>query len=149
MVDFAKMLQDRKQGKAASLVDFGPGEPAYGTFIFAFGKHKGTPITDVDRGYLEWLLEMPDILRKNIGLEDAILAEFARRNKEVLNKPIERHTAPSRYDEMTMELARMIVEAGAEQLKEQLSADLRFTAAYSFLKNQIALESVNDGTLVL
>jgi hypothetical protein len=131
--------------------DFGPGEPPHGTYIFGFGKHKGTPITDVDRGYLEWLLDKPDILAKSfaVGLEDAINAEIARRGKEILKREVERHTAPSRYDELTMEYARLIVEAGAEQLAEMMSADLKFTAAYSFLKNQIALEEVNDGTLVL
>lgn len=136
----------------AATFDFGPGEPPPGTYIFSFGKHRGTPITDIDRGYLEWLIDSPvgqDIMSKRTGLEDAVHAELARRAKEVLNKPIERHTPPSEHDELTMDIALMIVEAGAEQLKEQFGSELRFVAAYTFLKHKIALEAVNDGTLIL
>jgi hypothetical protein len=119
----------------------------------SFGKHKGESLCDIPLDYLEWLLDNSDYVKQRPTIADAITAELEQRRKQVvgraLAKPVERHRAPSRYDEVTMELARMIVEAGAEALKEMCSADLKFTAAYSFLRNQIALEEVNDGTLVL
>lgn len=145
MVDFAKRLNDRK---SASLLDFGPGEPPAGTYIISFGKHRGTPINEVERSYLEWMLEQDDMMEKRAGLQEAILAELARRGKEIVKREVERHTPPSRYDELTMEIARMIVEAGAEQLKEQFGQDLAFVAAYTFLKHEIAHQEVADGTLV-
>lgn len=116
-----------------------------------FGKHQGESLCDIPVDYLEWLLDSSDYVKKRPSLAEAITAELEQRRKRVvgraLAKPVERHRAPTRYDEMTMELAKLIVEVGAEQLKDALSADLKFTAAYSFLKQQIALEEVNDGTL--
>jgi len=133
--------------KTASLTDFGPPEPA--GYILRFGKYSGQPITEVERGYLEWVLGNEDICAKRPGLDDAIRQEFVRRNAAVLSKPVERHTPPSEHDELTMDIARMIVDAGAEALKEQFGTELRFVAAFTFLKHKIALEAVNDGTLIL
>jgi hypothetical protein len=133
--------------RTASFTDFAPAPAARAEYTLTFGKHKGLPLSEIDRGYLEWLLEQD--LSRRPGLEDAILADLARRGKAIVaqEKPRDRWTAPSRHDELTMELALMIVEAGTAALKEQLGADMRFVMAYSFLKEAVQNEPVIDGPL--
>ncbi len=50
-------------------------------WIIPFGKHKGKPIEDVDRGYLEWLLEQDWFLEKFGKGKEAIEKELKFRDR--------------------------------------------------------------------
>ena len=50
-------------------------------FIMPFGKHKGEPLTDIPRSYLEWILEQEGGIMDNNDFMDAIEYELAVRDR--------------------------------------------------------------------
>ena len=58
------------------------------TFRFPFGRHKGTPLAEVDTGYLEWCLSSMENLYADT--RQAIQAEVSRRNVDGLGAQTEK-----------------------------------------------------------
>jgi hypothetical protein len=71
--------------------------------IFPFGTHKGLPITEVPKEYLEWYLRENEVLMKQCR------AELERRDA---------------LEEATQSMAERIIQAGYRALAKQMHPDL-------------------------
>lgn len=109
---------------AASFTTFSDPEPE--APCIAFGKHRGQPLTGIESSYLEWVKTAdrvtPDLLA-------AIERELASRAP----KSPDRWRAPTGTSKDTIEFARLIIEAGHQELVAALT-DYHIDAAAELLK---------------
>lgn len=141
MVDFAKLLQDRRSGVAASFTAFADPEPE--ALTLSFGKHRGVPLTQVETSYLEWVRNADRITPALLTAIDAELA--TRKPKEPI---LDRWRAVAGTPKDITDMARLLVAAGESELNAALD-DHRVTGAAALLKwciDMIELES-DPGTL--
>lgn len=101
-----------------------------------FGKHRGTPLSEIETSYLEWVKTADRITPELLA---AITTELATRKP----KAQDRWRAPQGESEHTLLIARLIVEAGAAEIATALG-QYEVTQAKELLKHMIdmtALES--------
>lgn len=108
---------------AASLTSFDSAPEAP---CLTFGKHRGQPLTCIESSYLEWVKTAdrvtPDLLA-------AIERELASRAP----KSPDRWRAPTGTSKDTIEFARLIIEAGRQELAAAIT-DYHIDAAAELLK---------------
>lgn len=75
--DAAQLLREQQPRRDV----YAPAEhwPRASDFLMPFGKHRGTPVYDLDDGYLEWLRDNVDLYG---GLRQAVYAELEERGIE-------------------------------------------------------------------
>lgn len=121
----------------ASFTDFT--EPG---LTLPFGKYRGVPLNEIETSYLEWVKTADRITPE---LLTAIEAELACRTP----KTPDRWRAPQGTSQTTLLYARMIVEAGAAELRAALGMDHQVGAAEELLKFAVAQAELDSdpGTL--
>lgn len=137
MVDFAKLLLDRRNGTAATFTAFADPEPE-DALTLSFGKHRGVPLTQVETSYLEWVRTADRITP---ALLTAIDAELATRKPKA--PVLDRWRAITGTPKDITDMARLLVATGEGELSAALD-DHRVAGAVALLKwciDMIELES--------
>ena len=126
----------------ASFTSFADPEPE--APCLTFGKHRGVPLTDIETSYLEWVRTADRITP---ALLTAINAELATRKPK--ERVQDRWRVPTGTPADVTDLARLLIEAGVEELRAALGQDYRVDAAAELLKTAVsAIELESDpGTL--
>lgn len=110
-----------------------------------FGKYRGQPLTEVETSYLEWVKTAD---RCSPALRTAIDTELATRTPK---KPEiqDRHRAPQGVPKDVIDIARMIVTLGMEQVAAALGQDYRVGVAEALLKFSLDMTELESdpGTL--
>lgn len=121
---------------SASLTDFADSGPTLN-----FGKHRGTPLSEIESSYLEWVKTTDRITPALIA---AIDAELATRGPKQQDK----HTRTAGDISETGHLyARMIIELGAAAVREACGMDHHIGEAETFLQRQADNALLNTGSL--
>jgi hypothetical protein len=122
----------------ASLSDF---DETPTEMTMPFGKHRGVPLSQIEDSYLRWV---KDADRCSPELFTAVNAELDRRTSKAPAREPDRHKVPSTHSAHVMDLARLIVDTGANELQEAFGLDIQFTEALEFLRRAILLEPITD-----
>jgi hypothetical protein len=128
---------------AASLTSFADTPEQPDAICLTFGKYRGVPLSEIETGYLEWVQTADRITPELLTAIKAVLAE--RKPKTT----IDRWRPPVGTPTDVSDMARLLIEAGEQELRAALGQDFRVAAAVELLKaalNAIELES-DPGTL--